>query len=239
MYNTESSEMIDMKHFFIVEPLVDPVSMRLRGVEILTRFQDQDGKFFPPDTAIDSMSNEERCLLLREQVNAIRQKSEFFTKNNLLCSLNVNRDMIECIIRTPEKDCLLRGMDYVRLEISESLATCEVHTRTKLIETLCFRFGKVWLDDMGAGYCDINMVDSNHYELIKIDRDYFWREAKKEQPFKGLVLYKKKCDKIVFEGVETDEQLELARRLEVWGVQGYLFNSCKLIDIESLALRYD
>ncbi|MGC0004425.1 EAL domain-containing protein [Enterobacter asburiae] len=101
------------------------------------------------------------------------------------------------------------------------------------------RFGKVWLDDLGAGYCDISMVDASQYELIKIDREYFWREAKKEQPFKGLILYKNKCNKIVFEGVETDEQLELARRLEVWGVQGYLFNSCKLIDIESLALRYD
>ncbi|HED2515861.1 TPA: EAL domain-containing protein, partial [Enterobacter asburiae] len=99
--------------------------------------------------------------------------------------------------------------------------------------------GKVWLDDLGAGYCDISMVDASQYELIKIDREYFWREAKKEQPFKGLILYKNKCNKIVFEGVETDEQLELARRLEVWGVQGYLFNSCKLIDIESLALRYD
>lgn len=147
--------------------------------------------------------------------------------------------MIECINRTPEEDCLLKGMDYVRLEISESLATCELQTRTKLIEALCLRLGKVWLDDMGAGYCYISMVDASQYELIKIDRDYFWREAKKEQPFKGLVLYKNKCDKIVFEGVETYEQLELARGLEVWGVQGYLFNSCKLIDIESLALRYD
>lgn len=228
-----------MKHFFIVEPLVDPVSMRLRGVEILTRFQDQYGKFYPPDTVIQSMSNEERCLLLREQVTAIKEKSDFFTKNNLLCSLNVNRDMIECINRTPEEDCLLKGMNYVRLEISESLATCELHTRTKLIEALCTRFGKVWLDDLGAGYYDISMVDASQYELIKIDREYFWREAKKEQPFKGLILYKNKCNKIVFEGVETDEQLELARRLEVWGVQGYLFNSCKLIDIESLALRYD
>ncbi len=107
-----------MKHFFIVEPLVDPVSMRLRGVEILTRFQDQYGKFYPPDTVIQSMSNEERCLLLREQVTAIKEKSDFFTKNNLLCSLNVNRDMIECINRTPEEDCLLKGMDYVRLEMA-------------------------------------------------------------------------------------------------------------------------
>lgn len=63
-----------MKQFFIVEPLVDPVSMRLRGVEILTRFQDQYGKFYPPDTVIQSMSNEERCLLLREQVTAIKEK---------------------------------------------------------------------------------------------------------------------------------------------------------------------
>ncbi|EMM6515506.1 TPA: EAL domain-containing protein [Enterobacter ludwigii] len=228
-----------MKHFFIVEPLVDPISMKLKGVEILTRFQDQDGKYIPPDAVIDSMNNEERCLLLKEQIIAIREKSAFFIENNLLCSLNVNRDMIECINRTPEEDCLLKGMDYVRLEISESLATCELQTRTKLIEALCLRLGKVWLDDMGAGYCDISMVDASQYELIKIDREYFWREAKKEQPFNGLVLYKKKCDKIVFEGVETDEQLELARRLEVWGVQGYLFNSCKLIDIESLTLRYD
>ncbi|MCE1484902.1 EAL domain-containing protein [Enterobacter hormaechei] len=228
-----------MKHFFIVEPLVDPISMRLRGVEILTRFQDQDGKYFPPDIVIKGMTHEERCLLLKEQIIAIRDKSTFFRENNLLCSLNVNRDMIECINGTPEKDCLLNGMDYVRLEISESLATCELQTRTKLIEALCNRFGKVWLDDLGAGYCDISMVDASQYELIKIDRDYFWREAKKEQPFKGLTLYKKKCDRIVFEGVETEEQLKLARRLEVWGVQGYWFNSCKLIDIESLALCYD
>ena len=49
--------------------------------------------------------------------------------------------MIECINRTPEEDCLLKGMDYVRLEISESLATCELQTRTKLIEALCLRYG--------------------------------------------------------------------------------------------------
>lgn len=96
-----------MKHFFIVEPLVDPISMKLKGVEILTRFQDQDGKYIPPDAVIDSMNNEERCLLLKEQIIAIREKSAFFIENNLLCSLNVNRDMIECINRTPEEDCLL------------------------------------------------------------------------------------------------------------------------------------
>ncbi|MFP2276274.1 EAL domain-containing protein [Enterobacter ludwigii] len=231
--------MIDMKHFFIVEPLVDPVSMKLRGVEILTRFQDQSGRYYPPDTVIEGMTHEERCLLLKEQIMAIKEKSAFFIENHLLCSLNVNRDMIECINNTPEKDCLLKGMDYVRLEISESLATCELQTRTKLLEALCKRFGKVWLDDLGAGYCDISMVDASQYELIKIDRDYFWREAKKEHPFKGLVLYKKKCDKIVFEGVETDEQLKLARRLKVWGVQGYWFKSCKLVDIESLGLCFD
>ena len=64
-----------------MEPLVDPVSMRLRGVEILTRFQDQYGKFYPPDTVIQSMSNEERC----SESKSLLSKKKMISSQRTIC----------------------------------------------------------------------------------------------------------------------------------------------------------
>ncbi|MDP4105973.1 MAG: EAL domain-containing protein, partial [Bacillota bacterium] len=84
------------------------------------------------------------------------------------------------------------------------------------------------LDDFGTGYSSINYLWKLPCDIIKIDKSLI----KEMQDFNAsyevvaaiIALCKKLKKKVVAEGVETNEQLELLQRLACEEIQGYLFS---------------
>ena len=74
----------------------------------------------------------------------------------------------------------------------------------------------------------MNAVFSMNFDVIKIDKSILWAAEKSET---GAIILENSVSmltrmgkKILVEGVETEEQLELLRKLGVDFVQGYLFS---------------
>ena len=109
--------------------------------------------------------------------------------------------------------------ESVLLEKSEAL--------TQNLENLRKKGCKILLDDFGTGYSSLNMLLFAPVDNVKVDKSFIDRyETKDEKEYinqiGNLVLSAKKT--IIFEGVETEEQVVLLTGYGYDWAQGYLFS---------------
>ena len=83
---------------------------------------------------------------------------------------------------------------------------------------------RVWLDDFGTGFAGLSWLRLIDFDTVKIDRSFLHDSSTPRgkamlQDIIGLV--RNRGHKILVEGVETDEQLELMREFRIDQVQGF------------------
>lgn len=97
---------------------------------------------------------------------------------------------------------------------------------------------KVAIDDLGSGYNGLRIWSEVRPDFVKIDRhfvsDIHLHEDKKAFMQTLLTLAKSTQTRVVAEGVETEEELEVLRELGVELVQGFLFKKPEPIISEEL-----
>ena len=91
------------------------------------------------------------------------------------------------------------------------------------------------MDDFGTGYSNISQIAQVKYDLIKLDKSLLWPCFGSEDSGKARIILESIVAlvhqmgvKIVQEGVETKEQFEYLKRLNVDYMQGYFF--CKPVN---------
>jgi diguanylate cyclase (GGDEF)-like protein len=82
---------------------------------------------------------------------------------------------------------------------------------------------EIWLDDFGTGYANFATLASSPFTSIKIDRSFLSDGIHGRTILGAMITLGQTCGlKVVAEGVETAEQLELLRSLGCDRVQGFL-----------------
>jgi len=123
----------------------------------------------------------------------------------------------------------------VVFEVSESEAVSDVEGLLEVVDVwraLGYRFA---IDDFGAGLLSLPLIARLLPEYIKVDRTMVAQaSASKRFSFflKDMVLAMRSYSKegIIAEGIETEEDLEVVRRLGVDHVQGYLTGHPESLD---------
>ena len=92
----------------------------------------------------------------------------------------------------------------------------------------------VMMDDFGSGYSNLNMFKNMPIDIVKIDM-IFMKDIERSE--KGVIIVTSVVNmakllglKIVVEGVETDGQYNLIRKLGCDMIQGYYFAKPMPID---------
>ncbi len=120
------------------------------------------------------------------------------------------------------------GRGTLKLEVTESAYTGNADQVIKVVESLRRKGYVVEMDDFGSGYSSLNMLSAMPVDVLKMDRAFIRRigDGKKDTDLVALILGIAKSLKIpvVAEGVETEEQLELLRKLGCPLVQGFYFS---------------
>ena len=83
---------------------------------------------------------------------------------------------------------------------------------------------KVWLDDFGTGFAGLSWLRLIDFDTVKIDRSFLHDcvTPRGRAMFRDIVgLLRNRGPKILVEGVESEEQLELLRKLDIDHAQGY------------------
>jgi diguanylate cyclase (GGDEF)-like protein len=114
----------------------------------------------------------------------------------------------------------------LELEITEAVLMHDHESALKLLSQLRERGVRVAMDDFGTGYSSLSYLQKFPIDKIKIDRSFIHNLTESESSVaivRAVIDIAKVRDMVTTaEGVETDEQLALLRRLGCSQIQGYL-----------------
>ena len=120
------------------------------------------------------------------------------------------------------------GRSSLKLEVTESAYTGNAGQVINVVERLRRKGYIVEMDDFGTGYSSLNMLSAMPVDVLKMDRAFIQRLGQKDTDTSlvGLIIEIAKSLKIpvVAEGVETEAQLTLLKKLGCPLVQGYYFS---------------
>ena len=106
-------------------------------------------------------------------------------------------------------------------EITETVATVSYDIVSACMQeyrSLGFRFA---LDDFGTGYANLSQVVSLPFSIVKIDRGLLYGSRIVLEDL--LHMFKRLGLTNIIEGVETLEQSEFIKDMEIDYIQGYLY----------------
>ncbi len=230
---------IEERHFEVYyQPVYRTKGMSIYSAEALLRLKDSRiGNIMPDEFIpiaeqsgmIDRLGDyvlEEVCLFLSSGIP---------TEMGLDC-IEINLSVLQCLQPGFVENVLeiVKKYDveprFINFEVTESAAASDYAALDKVLKDLKSKGFHLSLDDYGIGYSNVRSVFSLDFDLVKIDKTILW-EVQKESDDRGRVILENSVNmirqmklKILVEGVETYEQLELLEQLEVDYLQGYYFS---------------
>lgn len=234
-----------------IEAFLQPkFSMQRRniiGAEALVRWRNPDGSYRFPDQFIPILENAglivdlDMCVF--RQVLAAQKRWQNDGKELIPISVNFSRVHFrdEKFYETVSSLTEEYGIDpkYIEVEVTESTFGENRENLYLQLRQLRERGFLVDIDDFGTGFSSLNMLMSAPVDIVKVDKSFIDHyETKEEQKYinqiGNLIL---SADKdIIFEGVETEDQIRLLTNYGYDSAQGYFFS--KPIPLKEFESKY-
>lgn len=231
-----------------VQPKWDIKEDRLYGGEALVRWMKDDGNMIYPSDFVpvfekngfieqlDIFMLESACKLIREQLDS-GQPIYPISVNQSRMLLN-DPDYINRITAMLDKYQVPKG--YIELEITESMLFSERDKMISILNELKEMELQLSMDDFGSGYSSLNLLKDFPFDVLKIDKEFFSEATTSESSVWILRMIIEMAEglgiRVICEGVETQEQIEMLRRIGCRYVQGYYYS--KPIPVERFVEQY-
>ncbi len=115
----------------------------------------------------------------------------------------------------------------LRLEITESVFFEHQERAVQMLNQLRDSGIEINIDDFGTGYSNLGYLKKLPVSILKIDRTFVSMiddEGNNDEIVRAIVTLARNLGlKVIAEGIETDMQLAVLKRLECEGGQGFLF----------------
>ncbi|MDH5510349.1 MAG: EAL domain-containing protein [Nitrospinota bacterium] len=228
-------EAMDKDQFVVYyQPKMDISSGDITGMEALVRWIRPDGTITSPGDFIPVA--EETGMILRIGETVLRKSLQHLARMNkkmgarLKLSVNLSarqfaqENVVEMVTLTLKNTGVEPSL--LELEITESSVMADVERamlKMRQIKKLGVRLS---IDDFGTGFSSLNYLRKFPIDVLKIDRS-FVKGMKRENADTAIVdsiitIAKNLGLKVVAEGVETKNQLNMLRGLGCDEIQGYL-----------------
>lgn len=228
-------EAVERNELFVMyQPKIDIVNNKISGVEALVRWKRNGKEMIGPNIFIP----------IAEEIGFITKISKFVFDNvttqmkiweekglNIKCSINASiyelidddylkwaKNMIEQK-KINEKD--------IEIEITERAIAYHNKKVLEKMDYLKKRGYQISIDDFGTAYNSLMSISEIPFDKLKIDKYFMDRinQVEMEELIKRLVEYAHIFGKtVIAEGVETEEQLNILKKLHCDEVQGYYFS---------------
>jgi diguanylate cyclase (GGDEF)-like protein len=135
-------------------------------------------------------------------------------------------DLVAKVKRVIEQSDL--SAEYLELEVTETFLMQDIeHSIDVLKEIQCLGV-KIAIDDFGTGYSSLNYLTRLPVDTLKVDRSFVSElsgASEKKSLIKNMITMSHDLGlRVVAEGVETIEQLNLLQQMNCDEVQGYYFS---------------
>ncbi|MEO6323691.1 MAG: EAL domain-containing protein [Thermoanaerobaculia bacterium] len=216
------------------QPLLDVVSGEIDGVEALLRWQHPTRGLIPPIDFIPLCEETGLIVPIGRWVlrTACLQAREWQLRLNRPLRVAVNLSPRQ--FRNPELLHEVREIlsstelppELLELEITETVAMHDVLGSQSTLRDLKALGIRITMDDFGTGYSSLSYLKSFPIDSLKIDRSFIQDLATNASDvaitIASITLAHGLNLRVIAEGVETEQQLELLRQNGCDGFQGYL-----------------
>ncbi len=165
-----------------------------------------------------------------------------YIKNNRMLFVNIHPHAFESVVSTLTSLKKSRPDFDIVLEITEKKFIQDFHKFVQLFKKIKSEGIKIALDDVGSGYSSLQYLVELEVDFVKIDRSLIADIHKnfiKDSVVKALISICRNIDaKIIAEGIEKKEELEVVKKLGIQYGQGYLF-ARPSINLETLVQYRD
>lgn len=215
------------------QPQQDTHSGELGGVEALARWIRPDGSIVPPNEFIPLSEEMGVSDILFETIlrGVCRDVAAWQEKIDWQVPVSVNlsphqlrnQNLVSTIRRILVEQNL--GTKLINLELTETVLLEDLTVAEPLLQDLSACGVGIHIDDFGTGYSSLSYLAQLPVQAIKIDRTFIAKLADSEttaRVVQAIVALGKAMNlKVVAEGVETDQQYAIVRRLDCDLVQGF------------------
>lgn len=225
--------------FVDYQPIVTLESRTLIGFEALVRWRHPEFGIVPPKEFIPVAEETGQILTIGQTVleSACRQAREWqqwypaapplFVSVNLSVKQFNQPGLVENIASLLERFQL--PPRCLKLEITESVFSDNIEAAVGLLTQLRELGVQLSIDDFGTGYSSLSYLQRFPIDTLKIDRSFVTQMMENEENLaivRTIVALAQNLGMdVVAEGVETEDQLKLLRKLECENGQGYLFST--------------
>lgn len=209
---------------------------KLRGVEALIRWQDEDNKFSSPATFIPMAEKNGTIIPIGKWVveQSIKQYAAWRGQFGFpfIMSINISAlqykkdDFVDSIVEVMERYKV--SPSEIELEITESVLIDdfdEVYEKLKVLRAYGIRIS---LDDFGTGFSSLSYLKKLPIDTLKIDKSFIDTVL---TDFSSRVILESIVNMVkalgfesIAEGVELLEQYEYLQSIGCNVIQGYLFS---------------
>jgi diguanylate cyclase (GGDEF)-like protein/PAS domain S-box-containing protein len=225
------------------QPKYDISTNTLIGAELLVRWISPSKGFLEPAAFIPSFEKngfiyQIDCFMLEEACKSLRRylDSDIYV---LPFSVNLSRitlahpDFLTSVQEIVDKYYIPHH--YIEFEITESIFSEDYENMINVLNQL-----KSWdfiinMDDFGTGYSALTLLKDLPLDVIKLDHDFLARSVANDKNttyiLKSIIDMAHALDiKVVSEGIEEQEQLDMLKSLNCEIGQGFLFAKPMPID---------
>lgn len=219
-----------------LQPIYCPKCDMFIAAEALVRFTDE--KMGPISLGDLIPLAEKNGMILEIGRQVMRKVCKFTDENKLyndcgLRQITVNLSVLEAVrsdLITSIEACH-KGRNipigFIGLEITETNSSLGGDLFVKNMIDLVERGFSFSLDDFGTGYANLDSIISLPFETVKLDRSLLVAGQRNEKMYiiltEQIQMFKRMGLRVVVEGVETREQVELLKDLPVDLIQGFYY----------------
>jgi diguanylate cyclase (GGDEF)-like protein/PAS domain S-box-containing protein len=219
------------------QPEIDLATGRVVGVEALVRWQRDDGILVPPGDFIPLAEETGLIIVIGRWVieEACRQVARWESQgagSDLRVWVNVSARQLGQPDLVPTVQAAIRAArirpQSLCLEITESALMEDAEAAAAQLDQLRSLGISLGVDDFGTGYSSLAYLNRFPLDVLKIDRSFVARldaDTEAETIVAAIIDLAHALDLVVIaEGVETESQLAVLRRLECDQAVGFYFS---------------
>lgn len=214
------------------QPVVDAHSEDVVSFEALIRWNSADHGFVSPAKFIPIAEDTRLIVPIGAWVleQACREATHW--PRHVRVAVNVSGeqllepDFVSTVVGALARSGLEAGR--LEIEVTESIFVREVHHARNALEQIIALGCSIALDDFGTGYSSLGYLRELQFSTIKVDRSFVQGAAQNSKEslaiIRAVVAMAESLEiSTTAEGVETEAELELIRKLGCNKIQGYYF----------------
>ncbi|MDF5223266.1 EAL domain-containing protein, partial [Vibrio parahaemolyticus] len=159
-------------------------------------------------------------------------------------SLNTKLDSLQILQRSHD---LIKasGVDpkRVTIELTETAYFEQDEEHTRALEEVRKEGVEIAIDDFGTGYSSFSYLEKGQFDLLKIDRKFIKNIHKGSTSYNIVKMVTELAQqmnvKVVAEGVESKQELQVLAEIGVDYMQGFLFSAAVPVDLMDKANSYE